>query len=192
MRLTNESHSTKDKILETAKEMALEDDYESLTIRDICKQAKISVGAFYYHFKSKEEMINEAFLLYDHDLDERLGQYDESQPIDSLKKILIDQTTFVSNFPYKLVIEYYRSILLSSYKGAINEKRTYYKAVGYFVGLAFEQALFSNSYTRDYLTDYFIKHVRGNLIHWCMNPEKMDVVTQTSTEIDQLIKMFSK
>lgn len=192
MKLPEDSQSTKEKILNVAKKMAFEEDFDNLTIRDICKEAEISVGAFYHYFTSKDEMINESFLLYDHDLSLRLAQYDESNPINSLKKLLLDQTRFVSSFPHRLVIEYYKMLLASSSKGALNEERTYYKAVSHFVGLAIKNKQFSCDYSKDYLTNYFIKHVRGNLIHWCMYPNEVDIVDLTSSELDQLIKMFSK
>lgn len=188
----NESHATKSKILELAREIAIEKGFKNLTIRDICKEANISVGAFYHHFSSKEEMINESFLIYDFDLDLRLKDYDNSDPVGSLKSILLDQITFVSSFPYKLVAEYYRSLLIYSAKGAVDKKRTYYRAVDYFVGLALDSSIFSPGYSKDFLTNYFIKHIRGNLIHWCLNPDSMDIVEQTSFELDLLIDMFSK
>lgn len=185
-----ENHSTKDKILEVARNIAIEKGFENLTIRDICKEAKISIGAFYHHFSSKEELIDESFLIYDHDLGSRINQYDETNPLFSLKSLLLDQVEFVSSFPYKLVVEYYRAILASSSKGAINEERTYYRCVDHFVDLALRSGLFSLNYSKDYLTNYFIKHIRGNLIHWCMNPSSMDIVNQTSYELDMLFKMF--
>lgn len=187
--MLKEIHATKDKILETARRIAIENGFENLTIRDICKDAGISVGAFYHHFSTKEEMIDESFLIYDYNLDSRLNEYDDSNPLDTLKSLLLDQIVFVSSFPHALVVEYYRAILSSSSKGAVNKERTYYRCVAYFVELALEQHQFSNNYTKEYLTNYFIKHIRGNLIHWCLNPD-MDIVNQTSFELDMLFRMF--
>ncbi|MBC8587963.1 TetR/AcrR family transcriptional regulator [Paratissierella segnis] len=190
--MIQKNHATKKKILGVTKKMAVEKGFESLTIRDICKEAKISVGAFYHHFPSKEELINESFLIYDHDLDSRIDQYDISTPLLSLKNLLLDQVQFVSGFPYKLVVEYYRAILASSSKGAVSKERTYYKAVDHFVELSLIKNQLSSNYSKDYLTNYFIKHIRGNLIHWCLNPDTMDIVNQTSSELDQLFEMFSQ
>lgn len=185
-----EIHSTKEKILEVARRLAVERGLDNLTIRDICKEAGVSVGAFYHHFSSKEKMMEDSFLIYDYNLYSKLDQYDPAQPLISLKKILMDQIIFVSSFPHQLVVEYYRTILSSPSKNAINEKRTYYRAVDKFVGLAIEKGEFSSKYTRDYLTNYFIKHIRGNLIHWCMNPNNINLVEQTSYEIDELFYLF--
>ena len=189
--MLKDTHSTKIKIFETARKLALEKGFEVLTIRDICSDADISIGAFYHHFSSKEEMINESFLMYDYDLDTRLSLYQQTTPLISLKNILLDQVSFVSGFPHKLVAEYYRAILSSTENGAVNEDRTYYKAVDYFVALAIETKQFTSKYTKEYLTNYFIKYIRGNLIHWCLNPNKMDVLTQTSEELDELFDLFT-
>lgn len=188
--MLRDTHSTKSKIFESARNIALDKGFEDLTIRDICSEAQISIGAFYHHFSSKEEMINESFLMYDYDLDTRLNKYEESRPLESLKTILLDQISFVSSFPPKLVAEYYRSILSSISKGAVNEDRTYYKAVDHFVELAMESKEFSSDYTKEYLTSYFIKFIRGNLIHWCLNPDKMDILNETSDELDKLFGLF--
>ncbi len=191
MKNHKKNNFTKHKILETAKKMALEEDFESLTIRDICNEANISIGTFYHHFSSKEEMINESFLLYDRNLEVKIEEYDESKPVSSLKKLLLDQTIYVSNFPYKLVVEYYKTLLSSSTKGALDHKRTYYKAVYHFVSLAIDKGEFSSKYSKEYLAIFFIKHIRGNLIHWCMHPNEMNVVAQTEYELNQLMYLFS-
>jgi AcrR family transcriptional regulator len=189
--MSKERHSTKIKILETARKLALDKGFEDLTVRDICNNAEISIGAFYHHFSSKEELINESFLMYDYDLDTRLDLYNQGNPLSSLKSILLDQISFVTSFPHKLISEYYRAILSSPSKSAVNESRTYYKAVNHFVKLAIESKQFSSRYSKEYLTNYFIKHIRGNLIHWCLNPNNIDIYNQTSEELDDLFAMFS-
>jgi hypothetical protein len=82
-------------------------------------------------------------------------------------------------------------MLSSSSKGGLDSDRPYYKAVSHFVGLSLEENKFSSDYSKEYLADYFIRYVRGNLIHWCLQPDRIDIVNQTSRELDQLIKMFS-
>ena len=45
-------------IIETAHRLILEYGYEKLTIRGVCRQAKIAIGTFYYYFKTKDELLN--------------------------------------------------------------------------------------------------------------------------------------
>lgn len=49
--------STKDFIIETANKLFLEKGYQNVTVVDICEACSISKTTFYYHIKSKEDII---------------------------------------------------------------------------------------------------------------------------------------
>ncbi len=49
--------NTQDLIYETARNLFREKDYESVTINDICKACGITKSTFYYHVKSKQDII---------------------------------------------------------------------------------------------------------------------------------------
>lgn len=54
-----QASNTREKIFAIAAELMAEKDFEHIKITDITKRAGISTGAFYHHFKSKEELIFE-------------------------------------------------------------------------------------------------------------------------------------
>ncbi len=49
--------TTKELIIETANQLFLEKGYQNVTVVDICEACKISKTTFYYHLKSKEDII---------------------------------------------------------------------------------------------------------------------------------------
>ena len=51
------SAKTAARILETAKQLTVQNGWRNTTVRDICNACGISVGAFYHHFSSKQELI---------------------------------------------------------------------------------------------------------------------------------------
>jgi len=59
--MTNPSNrlKTRSKILETALDLFSKQGYEATGVADICRNAHISKGAFYYHFPSKQELFLE-------------------------------------------------------------------------------------------------------------------------------------
>lgn len=59
---TAKAQKTREIILEAALEQFREKGYSRATMRDIAKQAGVSVGNAYYYFQSKEEMILEVFV----------------------------------------------------------------------------------------------------------------------------------
>ncbi|NCC79990.1 MAG: TetR/AcrR family transcriptional regulator, partial [Clostridia bacterium] len=52
---------TKDKIYDAAMAKFSEKGLERTSIQEICRDAKVSIGSFYNHFNSKEEIIYEIF-----------------------------------------------------------------------------------------------------------------------------------
>lgn len=50
--------NTKEKIYEAAEEILKKKGYEYLSVKNICQVAGISNGTFYYHYKSKEQLLS--------------------------------------------------------------------------------------------------------------------------------------
>ncbi len=77
MRRTKEdSEATKEKIIEAALYIFLEKGYSQTTVEDVVKSLKLTRGAFYWHFKDKD------------DLFKSIIQKEQSQRIDSLKSVM--------------------------------------------------------------------------------------------------------
>ena len=51
--------NTHEKILNNALEMFLENGYQNTSLRDLCKKSDVTTGAFYKHFKDKEDLFSE-------------------------------------------------------------------------------------------------------------------------------------
>ena len=47
----------KNRIYETAARLLKTYDYNYLTIRHICREAKVSIGTFYHHFENKDDLL---------------------------------------------------------------------------------------------------------------------------------------
>lgn len=59
---TNVKHAAKKQaIMDTATSMMEDRGYLNITVRDICAEAKISVGTFYHYFNEKDELVVELF-----------------------------------------------------------------------------------------------------------------------------------
>ena len=56
---------TKRLIIDTVFTLLKEQPLDEITIQSICKKANISVGAFYHHYSSKEEVLAESFKKFD-------------------------------------------------------------------------------------------------------------------------------
>jgi AcrR family transcriptional regulator len=47
---------TRDQILEAARQLIIKQGYDATGVAEICREAGISKGAFYYHFQSKQDL----------------------------------------------------------------------------------------------------------------------------------------
>jgi len=78
----NELAETKERIFDVFVELTSTLGYENVTTRDIAKKIGINSASIYYHFKSKEMILN---YTYDYYLK---YQYDNRIPIDTMKKLI--------------------------------------------------------------------------------------------------------
>lgn len=68
--MTNKT--TKDFIIETANKLFLEKGYQNVTVVDICEACDISKTTFYYHIKSKEDIILHFYDSLTHNISQHL------------------------------------------------------------------------------------------------------------------------
>ena len=58
------SNGNKKRIIEAALELINENGYDNVSVDEITKHAEVSKGAFYIHFKSKEDLIEQEINLF--------------------------------------------------------------------------------------------------------------------------------
>lgn len=174
------------RILEAAKQLTIQKGWHNTTVRDICNACNISVGAFYHHFSSKQELMNRAFLLFDETLAAELPLAD-GPPVEMLRRILLTQTSFVAREAGPVITEYYRNILTDEQRAAVDPQRLYYQRVLHYTKLAHAQGILNENFTPQQATELLIKFVRGSLIDWCLHNCDYDVTARTEQELDLLL-----
>lgn len=108
-----ELSETKEKIFDVFVEMASTLGYENVTTRDIAKRIGINAASIYYHFESKEKILEFAYEYYEK------YQYDNRRSVDEMKEIVETENAedIVSKFFYSFVTEdhkkYVRMILIT-------------------------------------------------------------------------------
>lgn len=176
---------TQTRILQAARVLVKSQSWEETKIKEICAEAGVSIGAFYHHFSSKQELMNRAFLLFDETLVESLpGQ--AGTPLEAVKEVLLAQTAFVVSEAGPIITEYYKNILMDKTRSAVNPERAYYQRVLLCVSNA--RSDFRVDLEPGYIAELLIKFVRGCLIDWCLHDCGYDVVERTSMELDFLLR----
>ena len=109
----NERTETKERIFDVFVELASTLGYENVTTRDIAKRAGINAASIYYHFESKERILEYAYDYYVKYI------YDNRRTVEELKEIVetANAEEMLSKLSYSFVTEnqkhYVRMILIT-------------------------------------------------------------------------------
>lgn len=107
-----QKEETLKKLRQAIRELVKEVGYEHMTIRMICDRANVSTGAYYHHFKSKDDILFDNYMymmlhfekLYDDELK-------ALKPIAALYRLLQELVSYTSTIIAELDIPYHRAFI---------------------------------------------------------------------------------
>lgn len=107
-RRKEQAQQTEQAILQAAMELARENSFDKVSVRDICQRAGITTGAFYHHFRSKEDLLSRGFSPLDRYMEEALSGHETDAPPQRLWLILSTYASFIEAQGWELVARYYQ------------------------------------------------------------------------------------
>lgn len=181
--------SNKDKIMLAARKRMDNKTFDSLTIRDICKEADVSIGSFYHYFKTKDDLIIE---FYSKNADEvESKDYTNDNNVNAWH-MLINYVHFQIDEAMNTPIErlkYIYTYNINHVPLPLNRQR---KVVRDILETAHEQDMMNNLYTIDEILDHFFILIIGNMIRYLINDGDYDITYQLTTQVNHLIDMIRK
>ena len=94
----NEIPETKERIFDTFIEMSSALGYENVTIRDIAKKVGINSSSIYYHYESKEQVLEHVYEYYS------THYFDTRKPVEVMKKLI--ETASAEEFIFAMTRNY--------------------------------------------------------------------------------------
>ncbi len=184
--------ATHQKIWENALWLFSKEGYDNVTIDDICEKVGVSKGAFYHHFKSKDQVIIDIFLradaIYEEYASTELPRHKNiteklflflKKSIVSIKDIGIDitQVTFRSQ------------INLNGRIAAIaSEKRALYKITQKLVEEGQANGEIRRDLNRDDIMRMLIRCARGVIYDWCLVSGHFDLEKEAEKTLSVIMK----
>jgi AcrR family transcriptional regulator len=181
---------TKQKIFKTAIKLFAKKSYNTVTVDEICQTAKVSKGAFYAHFASKEEIIILQFNVID-DLHANFLSKLDPGLASSAKLISFIEATF--DFFKNLGIDIIRVVYLSQIDpeektfSIINENRPLYTAIETIVREGQAKGEFRGDLNPQEITYMIIRCIRGATMDWLLYNGNKDLAVMGSQLISTLI-----
>lgn len=169
--------ATRETLYRAIIELAKEKEYDKITIRDICSKAEVSIGSFYHHFHSKEELAIQAYYRVDRLINEDFCEMEKKYTAEeSLHLILRSYITYVSNEIGMLVRVYYKLIMDETSVSAFDPDRLYYKTLLKVLQACGEEKSIEEREDYHELTEYCIRFIRGLIFDWSLQKGNYDLV----------------
>lgn len=180
--------ATKDALLASIIQLVKEKGYEKITIRDICKKADISIGAFYHHYDSKEELAKEAYYHIDKLIIEDFREiYINKSSKENLYAFLEICIKYVSEDVGMIIKEYYKLMINETDISAFNPELLYYKTLKQILIDCSKDGYISKIEDSTELAEYCIRFIRGLIFDWSLNDGKYDLLKQFEIDFERFM-----
>lgn len=164
--------STKDKIIDAAWQLFEKQGYEKTTVNEIIDVSQTSRGAFYHHFRGKEDLMFCLAYFFDEDYDTWIETLDPS--LDALDKLYEFDSFVLKNLedsPYRSFLPelYGMQVKTEGIRHILNPQRKYYQLVSSFMKEGQEKNEIKKELSYQQLTEWFTIIERGFTYDWCLN-----------------------
>lgn len=184
-----QSQHTESTILNAALELMREAGFHSVTVRDICKKAGITTGAFYHHFRSKEELFDKGFAPLDQHIRQVLESKPTEDPAERLEIVLRGYAGFIEDCG-ELAARYYQRRLSDQSAISMDVTRTVRKVMIQCFEQAKKQGMSVLRNDPEWTADFCYCHFRGIVIDWLLARRAYSLLTRMMDEFELFRYMF--
>lgn len=170
---------TRQRIFDTALALFAKKGYDKVTVEEICEKVGVTKGAFYNHFKSKDQIILENFMqMDDHYI--RVAQ-DIAHLESSLEKLRIfsrEAIKLMSDLGVTLMKVLYHSQIAPHMKKPYlaDGRRFLYKITNELIKEGQEKGEIRTDLASEEMAITLINCFRGQIYHWCLSNGSFDLV----------------
>ena len=168
-RRREQARQTEEAILQAALELARVKCFDQVSVREICKAAGITTGAFYHHFKSKEELLRKGFAPLDRYMEAAMAGHEGESPQQRLWLLLSSYARFIEEQGWELVARYYQRRLTAPDLPPMDPTRFTLRAMLECLCQAQTEGLLLGGYSPEWVADFLSRHFRGTVIDWVIH-----------------------
>lgn len=191
-RRREQARQTEQAILRAALELSRVKSFDKVSIRDICRRAGITTGAFYHHFASKEDLLSRGFAPLDTYMEEALRGHEGEPPVERLWRILSTYARFTEEQGTELVARYYARRLSTPSAASMDPTRFTLRAMLECLREAEEQGLLVGGQSPEWVADFLFRHFRGMVIDWILHRGSYPLLPKLEQDYLFFERIFSK
>ncbi|RXZ83766.1 TetR/AcrR family transcriptional regulator [Paenibacillaceae bacterium] len=189
----NSKTATKEALLSTAIALFIEHGFEHVTINQICKEVEVTKTAFYYYFKSKDELISDYFstanLISNDDLLSILSATDYAMQVLKIMEIYTRHTVRAG---MQMTKEFYRVNLRDEIIPLAPEKSSLGSIIKTLIVHAQGAGQIKNTSPAEELHDSLCYLSNGVCLIWAMGNGNFDVLEESRNRFKNLLMIDSE
>ena len=189
-RRKQQAQQTEQAILRATIDLSRQRPFDKVSVREICQQAGITTGAFYHHFKSKEDLLERGFAPLDLYMEQALAPHLDEPPIQRLWIILSSYAAFMEHMGCPLVARYYQHRLETASFHSIDPNRYTLKAMLACLEEAAGQQELLPIHTPQWLADFLFRHFRGVVIDWILHQGSYSLLPKLEQDYQLFQEIF--
>lgn len=184
-----QASATKQKIFSCAISLFAQKSYENVTIQDICSEADVSVGAFYHHFKSKENILDEGYRLFDQNSEEAWKNGHPDSPLEAIHFLILEQTGSMERMGAPAALQYFKNQLSGSEKYILNPDRFFYRTIRAAVEQGVSLHMLSGD--PDTITEDILGITRGIIYDWCLHDGSYNLSERAQRMVHMIVTYYN-
>ncbi len=164
---------TRKKIKTAAFALFAQHGFDGVTVDQIIKATETSKGAFYNHFKSKDDVVLQQFQETDHMYNEFIEQIDNDKP--PFNRILLFMkmaTELIEEWGVDMMRVIYSNQIKKSENGSLrvllNEKRVNYTFLRQVLREGQQKGVFRQDLSAAFMSRILMRTLRSFIYDWCM------------------------
>ena len=187
-----QARQTERNILQAALTLMRERGFDKVSIRDICKQAGITTGAFYHHFPSKESLLNKGFAPLDDYMEAALRGHEADEPAERLGHILSAYARFMEEEGGELTGRYYVRRITDPTTQSMDSSRYTLRAMVESFLQAQREGILASGRSPEWVADFCYRHFRGVVIDWVLHNYSYRLLPKMEEDYQLFTGFFQK
>ena len=181
---------TKGRITKAVYELSKIYGIENLKVREICKEADVSIGTFYNYYDTIQSIIIERIVEIDVERKSELANIltDENELVNMEKYIRL-QVEDVRRVPPSLLKEVFRIFIFYPEADVLKVNRTAFDIIHGMISRGQEKGQITKSMEAAPMTKLILKLLIGNCFVNCMHPEIFDFSQTLVDEVNGIIRI---
>lgn len=165
---------------------------KEITIREICEEASISVGTFYHHFTSKEEIIAIGYEQVDLLMAEEIEKFPHTGEIEEIATVYSKAGELIQELGWTLSAHSYTHFLSSENKYTLSPNRPVFQFSKKRIRQGIEMGKVIKETNPEEVAETIVRISRGTLLDWCLREGAYSLSEQMNHDIMLVLNNYRK